>query len=572
MRVWRLAAFLLLAAFTASAQEKSKWIRLTSQHFEMYSSADERKSADTLTYFEQVRDFFMRASPVRMAGEFPVRIIAFKDQAEMRTYAPNPSVAAYYAPGPLRDSIVMGTPSSENYPVTVHEYVHLVVRHSGLHIPLWLNEGWADVYSSLKPVKDGVAVGDLIPRYMPILSSAQWFTLEELQAVNNKSPEYNESSRTGMFYAESWALAHMLYLSPDYKATFGRFVNTINRGSSLAEALQLAFHKTPNQVLSDLQGYLSRKKLYGSVFLSPLQKNDEPPVVAPVATWDTNLMLADLQFASNHQAAAALAYQQLQKDDPKRPEAFAGAGYMAVQSGDKATARAQFRKAFDLGSEDPQLCMQLATLDREAKEPASVVMNELERAIQLRADFSEAIFQLALMKVDARNFDEALSLLGRVGLVSPDRMAIFRSALAYSNLQRGNITAARGDAEAARRAAKTVPESQAADRLVQLIEARSRGPAAVLPGEQIVRREGTAVGLRCAAPGSGNMSKMGIVIDGSQMLLDLPDASAVELTRPSGSKTELKCGALPPFHLTVEYAPASVTNQQSAGIIRRLEF
>ena len=177
----------------------------------MYSAADRKKSAETLEYFERVRDFFISASPVRPPANFPVRIVAFGDADEMHMFAPNPSVAAYFAPGPVRDTIVIAKPSAENYPIAVHEYMHLVMRHSGLHIPLWLNEGWADVYSTLKPVSDGVAVGDLIARYMRFLDSAQWFTLEQLQGVTNQSPEYNESSRTGMFYAESWALSHMLF-------------------------------------------------------------------------------------------------------------------------------------------------------------------------------------------------------------------------------------------------------------------------------------------------------------------------------------------------------------------------
>jgi tetratricopeptide (TPR) repeat protein len=565
-------AICVAASTCVSAQMNDKWIRLESEHFEMYSAADRDKSADTLEYFERVRAFFMRASPVRPPGDFPVRIVAFKNPDEMRMFAPNLSVAAYYAPGPVRDSIVMKNPSRENYPIAVHEYVHLVMRHSGLHIPLWLNEGLADVYSTLKPVSDGVAVGDLIDRYMPILSSAHWFTLEQLQAVTNRSPEYNESSRTGMFYAESWALVHMLYLSPDYKAGFGRFVTALNQDLKLEAAARLAFNKTLNQMLTDLQGYLARKELYGSVFLSPMQKTAEEPRVETPGHYEVNLMMADLQFVSRHHAAAAQSYSQLKEEDPKRPEAYAGAGYMAMVSGDKAAARREFRKAFELGTTDAQLCMQLATFEREAKAPAAEVMKELERAVTLRPDFREAIFQLALMKLDARDFEEALHLLGRAGLVAPERMTIYRSARAYANLQRGNVPEAQADAEAALRAARTTPESQAAERLLQLIEARAKGPAAAHPGELLVRTEGTAVGLRCTATGSDELSKMGILVDGKRTLFDLPEAAAVEITKARGSKAELHCGALTPFHVIVEYTPASVANQQTAGIIRRLEF
>ncbi len=569
----RPALLLLTVLIAIPAIAQDNWVRLTTTHFEMYTSSDEKKAREAILHFERVREFFMQASPVRPPGEFPVRVVVFRDAQIMHTYSPIPGVLAYYVPGPLRDSIVMEDPSVASYPVTIHEYLHLVIRHSGLHIPVWLNEGWAEVFSTLKPVKDGMAVGDLIPAHMTILEHGKWFTLNELEAINNHSPEYNESSRTGMFYSESWALAHMLYLSPEYKDNFGKFIAGLNRGRTLDESLMAAFGKSANQVLSDLQVYFSRKKLYGTVFLTPLQKSGEPdPVVSPVTPYDSQLMLADLQAASVHLIPANRAYRQLEEDDPRRPDAFAGEGYLAVKTGDKDAARQKFHQAFDLGTTDPQLCMQLAVLDREAKQPPAVIMAELERAVTLRPDFSEAIFQLALLKVDTRDFDAALNLLSRVGSVGPDRMTIFRSALAYTNLQRGNIDSARYDAQAARRAAKTPTETQAADRLIALIEARSKGPAAALAGERVVRTQGTAIGLRCAAPGSGNLSKMGITINGKPWLFDMPEAAAVEVTKDPGTKAELKCGALQPFPVIVEYAPASVANRETAGIIRRLEF
>ena len=52
----------------------------------------------------------------------------------------------------------------------------------------------------------------------------------------------------------------------------------------------------------------------------------------------------------------------------------------------------------------------------------------------------------------------------------------------------------------------------------------------------------------------------------------MPDPAAVEIVRKPGVSPELNCGALQPFPIIVEYTPSSVANQQSAGIIRRLEF
>ena len=562
----------LLAALPAFAQDKDKWIRVTSSHFEMYATCDQKKARDAILHFERVREFFTEASPVRPPTEFPTRIVIFHDPDLFYIYAPSRSVAAYYAPGPLRDSIVMGEPSAESYPVTIHEYVHLVIRHSGLKIPLWLNEGWAEVYSTLRPVKDGVAVGDLIEAREKTLEEGQWLTLSELESIGHNSVQYNEANRVGMFYAESWALAHMLYLSPDYKKNFGVFIGALNRGRSLDDALQSAFGKTEARVFADLQEYLSRKKLYGTVFLTPFEKSGETPVVAPVSAYESFLMLADLHAASHHIAEASRLYQQLEADEPKRPEAFASAGYLALGIQQREAARMEFRKAYDLGSTDAQLCLQLAALDRDAKQPPGAVVAELERALKLQPDFPEAQFELGIVKVDLRDFDAAFSLLGGVGTVAPERAAIFNSPMAYVDLEKGNVDRARSEGEAARKAAKTPTQEQSADRMLALIEARSKGPAAAHPGEVVMRAQGTAVGLRCAPPGSDEMSKLGIAIDGKQVLFDMPVPAAVEIVRRPGASPEMKCGALQPFPLIVEYTPSSVANQQTAGMIRWLEF
>ena len=565
----------LVVAAVAPATAAAIWIRVATPHFELYTTADEKKARDAILYFERVREFFVKASPVKPPGEFPTRIIAFKDSQQFRAYAPNQAVAAYFAPGPVRDSIVMQDPSEANYPVTIHEYVHLVVRHSGLNIPLWLNEGWAEVYSTLRPVKDGVAVGDLIPRHMTALDGGQWFNLSDLQKIDNRSAVYNEAGRTGMFYAESWALAHLLYLSPEYKDNFGKFVTALHRGGDINAAAQSAYGKTASLLYTDLRSYLLRKKLFGTVFLTPFEKSGEAPVVGAVTAWDADLMLADLYAASNHPQEARKAYQRLEEQDPKRPDAFAGAGYLAIQMKDHETARKEFEQAFASGSMDALLCVQLATLEREAKQPASISVAALERAVKIRPDFTEALFELGMMKMDVRDFDAASALLGRVGAVSPERRLVFYTALAYSHLQKGNLAVARTNAEAARQAARTPAETQGADRLVQLIGARSSGPAAAHAGEKLMRAEGTAVGLRCAAPGSDMVSKMGITVAGRQVLFDLPDAAAVELVRAGATSGQLKCGPLEPFRLSVEYAgyaPGSVASQGAAGIIRRLEY
>ena len=249
---------LLAAEATIPAFAADQWTRITTPNFELYTTAGEKKGKETVRRFEQVREFFLKASPVRASWDFPVRIVEFETAEQYQPFLPiNTVAAAYFLATPARDYIVLGNQAAVNDAIAIHEYMHLIIRHSGLKIPIWLNEGWADVYSTLRPMGKETAVGDLLDDRMNSLKADKWLTFDELTSTDQTSPNYHEASRVGIFYAESWALAHMLYLSPDYEANFGKFVIALHRGSSAAQAVQTAFGRTPDDVYKDLQG-LSR--------------------------------------------------------------------------------------------------------------------------------------------------------------------------------------------------------------------------------------------------------------------------------------------------------------------------
>src|SRR5580698_7566736 len=237
-----IAFFIAFHAVPAVAADH--WLRLTTPDFELYTTKADKQARDTLRHFEQVREFFLQASPVRSLGDSPLRIFLFENESQFKPFRPSESTVSFYVATPVRDYIVMGDRTVNDYGPSIHEYMHLIVRHSGLKLPTWLNEGWADVYSTLRPMGKDTAVGDLLPERMQTLAGEEWMSLDALDAVNTNSPTYHEASRVGIFYAESWALAHMLYLSPDYKDNFGKFVTALNSGKSTGEALQIAYGRS----------------------------------------------------------------------------------------------------------------------------------------------------------------------------------------------------------------------------------------------------------------------------------------------------------------------------------------
>ncbi len=85
----------IAAAFPASNADE--WVRLTTPHFEIYTTAGEKKGRDAILYFEQVRSFVTEITHANRDQPVPVRIIAFKSEKQFRPYATNGAGAAYYA-------------------------------------------------------------------------------------------------------------------------------------------------------------------------------------------------------------------------------------------------------------------------------------------------------------------------------------------------------------------------------------------------------------------------------------------------------------------------------------------
>jgi tetratricopeptide (TPR) repeat protein len=558
----------VIALLPGSALAADHWLRLTTQGFELDTTASEKQARDTLRHFEQVREFFLQASPVRSLGDSPLRIFLFENESQFKPFRPTESAISFYVATPARDYIVMGDRTVNDYGPSIHEYMHLIVRHSGLKLPTWLNEGWADVYSTLRPMGKDTAVGDLLPERMRTLAGEEWMSLDALDAVNSNSPTYHETSRVGIFYAESWALAHMLYLSPEYKDNFGKFVIALNGGKSTGEALQIAYDRSAATVFQDLRSYFERKRIYGRVFETRIGNVDDKVSSAPMPAFDSQLALTDLLVATGKREEARAEYARLEREQPDRSDLNQSIGNLALWSKDLNGARQYFAKAFDAGNADPQLCFDLAVLDREAKLPPAKVIPILERSLQSKPDFTEAKVQLGLLRIEARDFPGAITMLMSIPKITSQSAPSVYCGLAYARIQTGELDEAQGDAQTCAKWAKTDAETARAQRISKLIEARSKPSVAVLPGEKLQRVAGITRDLECAPEGN----RLRIMVGNKLAVFDMPDPAAVELPAAPTAGFVFNCGALKPVRIGIEFAPPRSAMETSVGIVRRIEY
>jgi tetratricopeptide (TPR) repeat protein len=546
---------------------KERWNRIGTTDFELYTNAGDTAAREALNHLQQVRGFFLKASPLPLLDQFPVRIVLFKAPEQFARYTPSSGQRAFFVNSPKRDYIVMAD-SPGDYQYAIHEYMHLIVRHSGLRLPTWLNEGWADVYSTLRPVSDGVAVGDLVPNRVQTLQSGQWLDIDTLTTVDSHSPIYNGKGPTGMFYAESWALAHMLFLAPDYSDNFPKFLGAIHRGKDFTESCQLAFGKTPAQVYDDLRKYFERKKMFGKVFEAPLGKKGSLPEITRVDPFDVRLMLADLSGAVGRFDDARKDYAELAKDAANHYQVAESLGYLAIAQRDYPSARTEFEKAFAAGDPDPRMCVQLAFLEQTYKQPPATIVAPLERALQSKPDYMDALLQLGLMKIAAREYRTGVDELMKVSQIKPEQATTVYSALAYGYLQLGDLPRARRDANTAKQYTRDATQLKSLDAMIALIDARAASPLAPKPGETTQRAEGALRQIDC----SGGGNKMVLTIGNKLMAFDLPDIKSVELVQKGDIAPKMGCGPQQPVWMTVEYAPATVVDKTSDGIVRRIEY
>ncbi len=540
-------ALVLVASSLLGAD--ARWIRLKSANFEMYTSASEKDARETLKYFEQVRSFFQQGMGNIPGKELPVRIVAFNSKKEYEPYRFNNFATAYYHPTATTDDIVLSQTGFDVFPVAVHEYVHLVTKHMGMKLPPWLSEGIAELYSTLKPMGNKVLVGTLIEGRHQALLREKWVPLKVIVNADHNSPYYNEKNQAGSLYNEGWALTHMLVLTNEYRPGFAKFLDLINAGTPTEEALNKAYGKTIEQVDKELQAYLNGTHFQGAYFAQKLEKANDEITVEPAGAFDVKLVLADLLDRPGNENATRAALEELAKEDPKRPEAFAALGYLAWREHKTDEAMKDFGTAFELGGRNPGMLWDYGRMLR-GRNPAEAtrVLLELLKQEPARVD---ARLELAAQQLTANQPGEALETLKPVKKVTPEEAPRLFGIMAHAQIDTKQWTEAKSSAERLAKVARTDEDRVQADRILKYVEARANGaqvaPRVDAPTLQKKSIAGAFISVECAG-----MTKLVVETEEGKKVFLIDDPKKV-----FGPTIEFTCGAQTKGRVRIDYIPAS---------------
>ncbi len=434
----------LLCAVPLHAQPK--WISMENENFRVYSSASERDTRTALDNFERVRGFFVEFTGAQPAKPVPVSIVIFGSEKEYQPYRFNEFAIAYYAGQSDRDFIVVGKLGEQSSRIATHEYTHLVMKHAGYVLPPWLNEGLAELYSTLRPLGSSTEFGDVIPGRLQALNIESWVPLETILTADQKSPYYNESKRAGNLYNESWALVHMLATTNEFRPKFSDVVRAIQDGTPSVQALEKIYGMPFAKLEQTLRSYVRSDGFHKLVIKIKLDGIDKLPA-QPADMFQVRTVQAELLMGlPGKQAEAKSRFEELTREDAKQASPWSSLAYLAWRDGKQELAIENFAKSFQLGNRSPKLLLDYGRLGARTHPDDAIAA--YKALIEVEPKNLEHRLELAGLQMVQRQYAETLATAKTVTSVKTadqrDRVLYMR---AFAALQTGDRVDAQARAD-----------------------------------------------------------------------------------------------------------------------------
>jgi Tfp pilus assembly protein PilF len=451
----------LAVLFTPSLAD-ARWIRLTSEHFVFIGDAPEgtiRNIAQRLELFQDVigRIFSTQAT----ASPVPTVVVIFQNDRSLAPFRPvfkgKPvDAAGYFAQGDdVNYFAINAEQDTEAHGVIFHEYAHFLIHNAIGEVPTWADEGLAEFYETFTSSSARSAMVGMPNRYnLRLLQENTLLPVSQLIAVTHDSPMYNEGSRRGVFYAQSWALVHYFtFGGPERANRLRLFLTAVGQGEDGGAAFTQLFGGTES-LDRDLYSYVRRMGM-NAVRVEFDERIVTRAASAAVVISDQEAAgyLGEMLALDKNTIEAASTYLRKAIDDGSDPaRAVASLGRLEVRMGNMDSALPLLERAVSLA---PDMAAAQRSYGRllwrqaeqggiEGPSLASRARAALARAHQLEPDNAATAASLARIELqNASGAERAVTLMQQVVKASPARED-YRYMLAEALVAKGDYAAATG--------------------------------------------------------------------------------------------------------------------------------
>jgi tetratricopeptide (TPR) repeat protein len=437
--------FLLLAVTPARAADK--WISVRFKDFLVVGNANEADIRKVGRSLEEFRSALAMMFPkMDQTPAVPVTVLVFKNDESFAPYKPlyqgKPvNAVAFFQPGEDVNYIALSpTPQLPN--VVLHEYVHLMLRNNVGSLPLWITEGLAETYSTFEigSKQNEFTLGRPPDRHLTTFSTPTPFIpLKQLIEVRQNSPEYNEQSKQGIFYAESWAIVHYLIFGPDAKRRnqFTQLLTALTGGKPFDDSFADAFQTDYGTFEDEVRDYLRKRTAWGTMKVTAkdnLQVDVRSINATTLSEGETEFYFGDLLLHLNRPAEAETHLSTAVAKSPSNSGAQTSLALLRVRQKKYDESLALLKKAVEADSRNAMVNFyyayaidradadSLATVSSLPAERYQTMRTYAKKAIELAPRFVEAYGLLARVNLNAgENLDESETTLKKALSLAPGR-------------------------------------------------------------------------------------------------------------------------------------------------------
>ncbi len=338
--------------------ESKKWLRLDARHFTIFSSVDRSATEDIATELETLREVIGQMVKGRgISSPLPTFVYVFAGERLYRPYDEMRATGGFFSARWHGNYVAIKADRFDDrdpLEIVRHEYLHYFASNNIPAAPVWLDEGLAEFYSTLKRRERKVEIGLPIPGDLEWLSRRSPIPLEQLFAVTHSSPEYTEPDRRPGVYATAWLLIHYLFSDESHSAQVAAFFAALDAGQAPDAAIASAFGSSLVDLDAQLRMYAQKMMRSSTIWKIEFEtlKVDTTFLSSPVP-YPEILGRLGLLLATPGRTADALAHcDAALKLAPESPSALLCEGLARLLDDHRDEAMPFLRRAVDADPDD----------------------------------------------------------------------------------------------------------------------------------------------------------------------------------------------------------------------------
>lgn len=459
-----LAAACSIGCATTPLHQRA-WFAVETRHFSIWSSLDRNATLELARDLERFRSVALYLEgPGASPPTSRTQVYAFDGRGFTRPFDVR-GADGVFLPSLRGGVLVLRTGRGWRGDATTelrHEYAHFLFRNrEGLDRPLWFDEGFAQLASTIDVDDDGVRVGRVRSDHLRALRNNLWLRgdrIVELQDLEGLEPR----ERT-VFQAQAWGLVHLLLLGGEDPASARqasqRYFELVAEQGLDERALERAF---------DANGVELTRRLADAVRLGEFPSAEiRADVAAQTGTLELRPLPLDevlthlgwLSITYGRPDQAAEYFDMAVAANPRNARSHAGRGAVEKLRGEWEGAREHYAAALAEGADDAVVQLEVggyfharASRAQDAAVREQLVRQAREhyrRSIALDGSIAEPYAVLgATYLLPGQRAAEGLAALDRAGELLPSSLEI--------ELLRASAMARAGQPLAARRRASNV--------------------------------------------------------------------------------------------------------------------